>query len=60
MFDFHTATTWDRETILAWFMYRVDQETRAKLMSELPGAYNRISGREIVQVIRASDGLKVD
>ena len=59
----HGATAFDKEELLCWFFYHLpwDEEqqiNRAKLIRELPGAYNRYVGQEVAEVRRASDGVK--
>lgn len=46
---------YDKDMILAWFAYRLDPETRRALWQELPEAYNRWVGQEVVIVIRTPD-----
>jgi hypothetical protein len=44
------ATSRDYRAIAEFLMHAMSVETRRRLMRELPGAYNRIHGREIVTV----------
>jgi len=54
MFDFKDATQWDKDIMLAWFMYRMSIDERFALMADLPESYNRINGREIVKSMRVT------
>lgn len=59
----HEATFFDKDTLLRWFFYNLPWDgeqaiNRAKLIRELPGAYNRYVGQEVAEVRRASDGVK--
>lgn len=44
------------QAVLDFFFYRMSQETRGQLMRAYPEAYNKLCGREIVQVRAVSDG----
>lgn len=60
------ATAFDKEQLLRFLFYRMSQEQRAELMSELPGSYNRYCGSEVCsvglnrlnpQIVRVTEGL---
>lgn len=55
MFKFGTAGAWDQKVALAWFIYRLDSETREALMAEMPGVYNRLMDQQIVKTVRISE-----
>ncbi len=44
----------ERDAILDFLTYNMDQDLRAKLMNEFPNQYNRMIGRDIMKVVRAS------
>jgi L-asparaginase II len=46
-----TMTTREKEILLSACMYYMTGEMRAKVMREVPGAYNAYCGREVVKVI---------
>jgi hypothetical protein len=58
-FNFHSATTWDKEVTLTWFLYNMPVETRYALMRDLPQAYNRLMGQTVVSVTSKRDGSDV-
>ncbi len=43
----------ERDAILDFLTYNMDQNLRAKLMNEFPNQYNRMVGRDIMKVVRA-------
>ena len=49
-------TTRQKDLLLMTLMYRLKPEGRAHLMREVPDAYNAYCDREVVRVIRVSDG----
>lgn len=49
----------DYKLVAEFLMYYMGMDTRAKLMNELPGAYNRILGYEVVKVTRTSDNTRI-
>lgn len=51
--------SWEVQALLRWFMHRISQEDRARLMRDLPDVYNRLCGRQIVRVVYADDGSTV-
>jgi hypothetical protein len=53
------ATDNDYKRVAEFLMYHMDQDIRGKLMNELPGAYNRILGYEVVKVVRTSDNTRI-
>ncbi len=57
---FPNASSWDKEVVLAWLLYRMSQETRRDLANDLPQSYNRLSlYGPIVKVVRVHDGEAV-
>lgn len=48
-----------KDMVLYWFMHHMTQETRRKLMVELPAAYNDITQQEVVMVVHKDDGTPV-
>jgi NAD/NADP transhydrogenase alpha subunit len=48
-----------KDQLLRFFMYYMPMDQREKLMTELPAAYNAVCEREIVKVVRVSDGKPV-
>lgn len=44
----------DCEVLVEWFAHYMDQDTRRRLMRELPLQYNKLHGREIVKVVFAN------
>ncbi len=41
---------WEIDAVIDWFMYRIDQEDRGRLMRDLPHTYNRLVGRDVCEV----------
>ena len=37
-------TGWEIEALTKWFLYRMDMDTRRRLMRELPCIYNKLTG----------------
>lgn len=54
------ATDRDYKAVAEFLMYYMGLETRGKLMNELPGAYNRILGYEVVKVTRTCDNTRIN
>lgn len=54
-----TPTMRDYKAMTELLMYHMDMATRAIVMNELPGAYNRILGHEVVKVVRTSDNTEI-
>lgn len=52
-------TTADYEMAVKFLLYHMPRELRRKFMNELPGAYNRIHGYNIVKVVRTSDNTSI-
>ncbi len=42
----------ERDAILDFLTYHMGQDLRAKLMNEYPNQYNRMTGLDIVKVVR--------
>jgi hypothetical protein len=57
-FDLGQTTTWDRELLLSWFLYRMPQETRRDIMREFPQVYNRLYPRDDAPLLCVT--MKVD
>lgn len=41
------------------FMYYVQPDVRSKIMKEVPAAYNAYVERDVVQVVRTTDGTPI-
>lgn len=52
-------TTHEMEMVLATVKHYMEPDLRAKVMREVPQAYNAWMDREIVKVIHTSDGRRV-
>lgn len=48
-----------KDQLIGVLMHYCDQDTRGKLMAEVPSAYNAYCGREVVEVRVTSDARKV-
>ncbi|HEX4188593.1 MAG TPA: hypothetical protein VHY83_11900 [Solirubrobacteraceae bacterium] len=55
----HRASTHHRDQLLDFLFHVMGQDLRARVMRELPAAYNDYHGSEIVEVLRTADGSKV-
>jgi hypothetical protein len=53
------VSEYQKDQLLAFFAMYMDQDLRARLMAELPRAYNAWVGRRIVEV-HHTDGRKVE
>ncbi len=51
MDDLKKLTDHDKDILISFFTYRMDQELRGKLMNEHPQIYNRLVGETIVATI---------
>jgi hypothetical protein len=54
-----TPSRHEMELLLTVIKQHMDMDLRAKVMREVPQAYNAWCGHEIVKVIHASDGRAV-
>lgn len=52
-------TTHQMELLLASVKHYMPQDLRAKVMREVPEAYNAWVGHDVVEIVRVSDGAKV-
>ena len=52
-------TNHEKDQVLAVLKHYLPMELRATVMREVPAAYNAWMGREVVAVVRASDGSTI-
>lgn len=45
-------TNYQKDQLLHFFEYNMSMELRQKLMRELPEAYNRLVGMDVVEVVK--------
>jgi len=57
MHELRKLNGFEKDILLEWFLHFMPMEQRGKLMRELPQTYNKVCGRDIVEVRRVSDGL---
>jgi hypothetical protein len=58
MNDFGTASAFDKDSVLRFLLYHIDQDLREHLRNEMPLAYNRLYNREIMVVHSALAAAK--
>lgn len=52
-------TDHEKDQVLAVLKHHMSMDLRATVMREVPAAYNAWVGREVVTVVRASDGSTI-
>lgn len=57
--DLDKLSTRHKDMLLETLMHYADGDMRARLMSEVPAAYNAWCGREVVSTVLTGDGLVV-
>ena len=54
--DVRNLTDYQKDQLLNFFAYTMGQDTRARIMAELPRAYNAWCGQRIVKVSSLTNG----
>lgn len=54
--DVRNLTDYQKDQLLNYFAYSMGQDTRARLMAELPRAYNAWCGQRVVKVTNLTNG----
>lgn len=57
--DTSGPTHHDFELVARAALYYANPELRAKIMREVPRAYNAVVGREVIAVVRTEDGSRI-
>jgi hypothetical protein len=50
---------WELDAVVDWFLYRLTMADREYLMRDLPHTYNRLVGRNVLEVcLEGADGVR--
>lgn len=59
MHDLSKLNSFETETLIRWFLYKMPMLQRYELMRVLPEIYNKIASREVVQVTAQHNGERI-